>query len=124
MALYQQHGANPLAGCLPTLVQLPVFIVLYRVINGLTKIGGDGVPNPAYLDKDSALYQDLVDDGGEGHHVEDVLELLPHLDVVSPLALVVEAVDAGDRCTLVVATELEEVLREFDLVGKHQRDCL
>ena len=22
MALYQQHGANPLAGCLPTLVQL------------------------------------------------------------------------------------------------------
>ena len=65
MALYQQHGANPLAGCLPTLVQLPVFIVLYRVINGMTKIGSDGVPNPAYLNKDSALYQDLVDDGGE-----------------------------------------------------------
>ena len=59
MELYKKNGANPLAGCLPTLVQLPVFIVLYRVINGMTKIGGDGIPNPAYLDKGSALYQDL-----------------------------------------------------------------
>ncbi|MEC9270366.1 MAG: YidC/Oxa1 family membrane protein insertase [Actinomycetota bacterium] len=65
MELYKKNGANPLAGCLPTLVQLPVFIVLYRVINGMTKIGGDGIPNPAYLDKGSALYQDLVADGGE-----------------------------------------------------------
>ena len=31
----------------------------------MTKIGGDGIPNPAYLDKGSALYQDLVADGGE-----------------------------------------------------------
>ena len=65
MALYQKHGANPLAGCLPTLVQLPVFIVLYRVINGMTKMGGDGIPDPSYLKKESSLYQDLVADGGE-----------------------------------------------------------
>lgn len=65
MALYQQHGANPLAGCLPTLVQLPVFIVLYRVINGMTKMGGDGVPDPSYLKKETDLYQDLVADNGE-----------------------------------------------------------
>ena len=65
MALYQKHGANPLAGCLPTLVQLPVFIVLYRVINGMTKMGADGIPNPSYLKKDSDLYQDLVADNGE-----------------------------------------------------------
>jgi YidC/Oxa1 family membrane protein insertase len=65
MALYQTHGANPLSGCLPTLVQLPVFLVLYRVINGMTKIGGDGIPNPSYLDKESNLYKDLVADGGE-----------------------------------------------------------
>jgi len=65
MALYKTHGANPLSGCLPTLVQLPVFLVLYRVINGMTKIGGDGIPNPSYLDKESNLYKDLVADGGE-----------------------------------------------------------
>lgn len=65
MALYQKHGANPLAGCLPTLVQLPVFIVLYRVINGMTKMGKDGVPDPSYLKKESLLYQRLVEDKGE-----------------------------------------------------------
>ncbi len=30
--LYKEHGVNPLAGCLPLLVQIPVFIALYRVL--------------------------------------------------------------------------------------------
>ncbi len=28
--LYRKHGVNPLAGCLPALIQLPIFIGLYR----------------------------------------------------------------------------------------------
>ncbi len=32
MALFQKHGANPLAGCLPIFVQMPVFIALYHAI--------------------------------------------------------------------------------------------
>lgn len=28
--LYRKHGVNPLAGCLPMLIQLPVFVGLYR----------------------------------------------------------------------------------------------
>jgi len=32
MALMKQHGANPMSGCLPMLVQIPVFFALYRVI--------------------------------------------------------------------------------------------
>ena len=31
MALYKQEGANPLAGCLPIIVQIPVFFALYKV---------------------------------------------------------------------------------------------
>ena len=58
----------------------------------------------------------LVDDRREGEHVEDVLELLPHLDVVPPLALVVEAVDAVDAGALVVAAQDEKVLGVEDLV--------
>lgn len=35
MELYQKHKVNPLSGCLPILVQLPIFIALYHVfING------------------------------------------------------------------------------------------
>jgi YidC/Oxa1 family membrane protein insertase len=32
MALYKEHGYNPAGGCLPVLVQFPVFIALYQVI--------------------------------------------------------------------------------------------
>ena len=32
-ALYQEHKVNPLGSCLPLLIQLPVLILLYRVIN-------------------------------------------------------------------------------------------
>lgn len=32
MALMKQNGANPLGGCLPMLIQVPVFFALYRVI--------------------------------------------------------------------------------------------
>jgi YidC/Oxa1 family membrane protein insertase len=35
MALYQREGANPLSGCLPLLVQMPVFVGLFRVLNGI-----------------------------------------------------------------------------------------
>ena len=32
MALYKQEGANPLAGCLPIVIQIPVFFALYKVL--------------------------------------------------------------------------------------------
>ena len=32
MALYQTHSVNPLGGCLPMLVQIPVFFALYQVL--------------------------------------------------------------------------------------------
>ena len=32
MALYKEHGVNPAAGCLPALVQLPIFFGLYGVL--------------------------------------------------------------------------------------------
>ncbi len=31
MSLYQKHRINPMAGCLPILIQLPILIALYRV---------------------------------------------------------------------------------------------
>ncbi len=31
-ALYKEHGINPAAGCLPTLIQFPVLIALYQAI--------------------------------------------------------------------------------------------
>ncbi|MDQ3757147.1 MAG: YidC/Oxa1 family membrane protein insertase [Actinomycetota bacterium] len=64
MAFYKEHKVNPLGGCLPMLLQLPVFLVMYRVIHGLTQTRG-GAPSPAYLEHDSKLYTALVEDGGK-----------------------------------------------------------
>ena len=32
MRVYQEYGINPLAGCLPVLIQLPVFLVVYQAM--------------------------------------------------------------------------------------------
>jgi YidC/Oxa1 family membrane protein insertase len=83
MAFYKEHNINPMGGCLPLLVQMPVFIVLYRVLNGLTQLQpyghdmgvamgtaardpqsggffeGFGTFDPQYVDQASNLYRDL-----------------------------------------------------------------
>ena len=33
MALYKKHGVNPLGGCLPALIQLPIFVGLWQALN-------------------------------------------------------------------------------------------
>src|SRR5438067_2183457 len=35
MAFYKEHNVNPLSGCLPMLLQMPVFFGLYEAIRGL-----------------------------------------------------------------------------------------
>jgi YidC/Oxa1 family membrane protein insertase len=59
MAFYKENNLNPLGGCLPLLLQTPIFIILFNVIQGLTRIGPDGTFDPKYLDHTSVLYQSL-----------------------------------------------------------------
>ena len=47
MKLYKEHGVNPAGGCLPMLIQLPVFVVLYGVIRGLTNTVKVARPAPS-----------------------------------------------------------------------------
>ena len=44
MKLYKEHNANPLASCLPLLLQSPIFIALFRVLDGAARLGPDGLP--------------------------------------------------------------------------------
>lgn len=39
--IYKEHNVNPLAGCLPLLIQMPIFIALYYVFSG------NSIPNEA-----------------------------------------------------------------------------
>ncbi len=40
MELYKKHGANPLGGCLPMLLQIPVFFAMYRVFLNAVELQG------------------------------------------------------------------------------------
>lgn len=39
MDLYREHGVNPLGGCLPVLVQMPIWLALYRSLLQLSREG-------------------------------------------------------------------------------------
>ncbi|WP_066296019.1 YidC family membrane integrase SpoIIIJ [Bacillus sp. FJAT-29937] len=56
MALFQQHGVNPLAGCFPLIIQMPVLIGFYHAISRTQEIKLHsflwfelGAPDPIYL---------------------------------------------------------------------------
>jgi len=40
MELYKKHGANPMGGCLPMILQIPVFFAIYRVLQNAIELKG------------------------------------------------------------------------------------
>ena len=84
MALYKEHNVNPASGCLPMLLQMPFFFMLYSVIRGITNTVGKGAtlpytvtssgidPNtsstchstacadPRYISQTTKMYHDIV----------------------------------------------------------------
>ena len=40
MDMYKKHGANPLGGCLPMLLQIPVFYAIYRLLLNSVELQG------------------------------------------------------------------------------------
>ena len=52
MKFYQEHHINPLAGCLPLVVQMPIFVALFEVFRKAYD----------YVPEDSELFQAFCDD--------------------------------------------------------------
>ncbi len=46
MKLYKEHKVNPASGCLPMLLQMPFFFMLYSVIRGITNTVAKGATLP------------------------------------------------------------------------------
>lgn len=40
MELYKKHGANPMGGCLPLILQIPIFFAIYRVLVNAIELRG------------------------------------------------------------------------------------
>ena len=66
----------------------------------------------------------VVNQGCNGHAVEDILELFPSLDWKAAFAFVVEAINAVDLTTFVISAQQEKVFLVLDFVREQQNDRL
>ena len=64
MALYKEHGANPLSGCLPLFLQLPIFFALFTVLNSLRPASVDANGEPVF-NEGRGIPQELVESAGQ-----------------------------------------------------------
>jgi YidC/Oxa1 family membrane protein insertase len=61
MKLYKDHGTNPVSGCLPMILQLPIFFALFRVMNEFKPhFGADGEP---FFKGKYGLSSELIEQG-------------------------------------------------------------
>src|SRR5665213_1255964 len=68
MKLYKEHKVNPASGCLPMLLQMPAFLVLYDVIRGITNTvqkNGHTVAQPRYISHTTKMYHDIIAGHGQ-----------------------------------------------------------
>nr|WP_203596226.1 membrane protein insertase YidC [Actinomadura bangladeshensis] len=67
MKLYQENGANPLAGCLPLLVQMPIFIGLFQTLKRIS----DAKPGQSVFAVSSDLVASAQNASIFGAHIPD-----------------------------------------------------
>lgn len=59
MKLYREEGVNPAASCLPVLLQMPIFLALFRVLEGAAR--NPIVPRGTFFKNNPELVQSLHD---------------------------------------------------------------
>jgi YidC/Oxa1 family membrane protein insertase len=85
MALYQERGVNPAAGCLPMIVQMPLWFGLFSVLRSIESVK-DEAGNTIYA---TSKYI--------GSGVEHVNTMFLGMDLtVSPSSVVPDAIKSGD----------------------------
>jgi YidC/Oxa1 family membrane protein insertase len=67
MELYKENNVSPFGSCLPSILPLPVFIALFRVIDGLshtTTYHGVKYSTPKFLSHNTSMYHAITKSGG------------------------------------------------------------
>ncbi|MGJ8655116.1 MAG: YidC/Oxa1 family insertase periplasmic-domain containing protein [Akkermansiaceae bacterium] len=87
MKLYREYGVNPMGGCLPMLVQIPIFFGVFNMINAAVELRGQPFM--------------WVDDLSQPDHLTDVfglpLNLLPILMAVTMVVQMRMTPQTGDK---------------------------
>jgi YidC/Oxa1 family membrane protein insertase len=68
MAVYRENNVSPTGGCLPLLMQFPIFIILYGTIRGLIHqavVKGTSGPDPLYISHSTRIYKSIATAHGQ-----------------------------------------------------------
>jgi YidC/Oxa1 family membrane protein insertase len=90
MKLYREENANPMASCLPLLLQSPIFIALYRVLIGASQENKNGqlTAHGYWLERNPHLLQSLHDSTIFGASLADKFWPIEHFGSVQVVAAV------------------------------------
>ena len=65
----------------------------------------------------------IVNQSSHRHVVKTIRKLFPNLDVVSPLAFIIEPINSVDCRAFMVATQKEEIFWILNFIGEEKTDC-
>ena len=94
-AVYEKYGSNPLSGCLPVLITLPIMFGLYRIVQSM----------PAYMPAIRNLYESIATPLMEQQNYANVLTKIANSNTV-------KLVTEGDKS--VILNSVIDVLATFN----------
>jgi YidC/Oxa1 family membrane protein insertase len=124
LKFYKENNVSPLGGCLPLLVQMPVFIVLYAVLRGLTRrvsmmgfnmgfVSGQlGIGSSPSKPPTASLPQNTYFDPSYLRHNTTLYQNLSHTNTMNALGM-----DLAESASKAVGSGLGHALPYIILIG-------
>jgi YidC/Oxa1 family membrane protein insertase len=108
MKLYKDNNANPLASCLPLLLQMPIFLALFRVLDGVSRTNEAGEPlvRGYWLKQNPDLVESLNQATIFGAKISDTFLKVPLSDGISSVHVVTVVLIIAMTVTLFI-TQLQ-----------------
>jgi YidC/Oxa1 family membrane protein insertase len=108
MKLYKDNNANPLASCLPLLLQMPIFLALFRVLDGVARTDDAGNPyvRGYWLKQNPELVDSLNQATIFGARISDTFLKVPLGDGISSVHVVTVVLIIAMTVTLFI-TQLQ-----------------
>ncbi len=113
MKLYKENNANPLASCLPLLLQSPIFIALFRVLDGAARLDANGNPiaRGHWLKQDLNLVESLNQATIFGARISDTFMKVPITNGINSVHLV--------TLVLIIAMTVTLFITQLQLMRKN-----
>ena len=109
MKLYKDNNANPLSSCLPLLLQMPIFLALFRVLDGVARIDpatGEPIARGYWLEQNPELVESLNQATIFGARISDTFLKVPFTDGITSVHVVTVVLIIAMTVTLFI-TQLQ-----------------